>query len=190
MLLQWEDDHQYLITCSISSLFNQSNSTFLTLFFRKKVAWTPLFAFHPLSGDIYTGELNPDLMETSLFALWSELTFMFPNNYFLFLLIFKSPKIPTFLKTSFFAVCSPLRRQGGMTRQPNFSLSIPSAGIPKKYSKQTKVFSQVTIWQTHTEKENSYARFSFLHFPQQTCTIHYLTGWLRQKINQSNVGDL
>ena len=73
-------------------------------------------------------------METSLFALWSELTFMFPNNYFPFLLIFKSPKIPTFLKTSFFAVCSPLRRQGGMTRQPNFSLSIPSAGIPKKYS--------------------------------------------------------
>ena len=65
---------------------------------------------------------------------------MFPNNYFLFLLIFKSPKIPTFLKTSFFAVCSPLRRQGGMTRQPNFSLSIPSdskrvfLGIPKKYS--------------------------------------------------------
>jgi len=78
-----------------------------------------------------------------------------------------------------------------MTRQPNFSLSIPSAGIPKKvfqgfpivfpgipkkYSKQTKVFSQATIWQTHTKKENSYARFSFLHFPQQTCTIHYLTG--------------
>jgi len=72
-----------------------------------------------------------------------------------------------------------------MTRQPNFSLSIPSAGIPKsipsagipkKYSKQTKVFSPATIWQTHTEKENSYARFSFLHFPQQTCTIHYLTG--------------
>ena len=115
------------------------------------------------------------------------------NNYFLFLkenhvpirLILKSPVI-NILKTSFFAVCSPLRRQGGMTRQPNFSLSIPSAGIPKKsipsagipkkYSKQTKVFSQATIWQTHTEKENSYAKFSSPHFPQQTCTIHYLTG--------------
>ena len=84
--------------------------------------------------------------------------------------------------------------QGFQKSIPNlwdFQKVFPVQGLPKKYSnKQTKVFSQATIWQTHTEKENSYARFSFLHFPQQTCTIHYLTGWLLQKINQSNVGDL
>ena len=154
-------------------------------FFRKKVAWTPLFAFHPLSGDIYTGQLNPDLMETSLFALWSELTFMFPNNYFLFLLIFKSPKIPTFLKTSFFAVCSPLRRQGGMTRQPNFSLSIPSAGTSKKVFQQTNQSILPSNYLANPHWERKFLRKVFFSAFPPTNLYHPLFDRMIATKNQS-----
>ena len=87
----------------------------------------PSLAFHPLSGDIYTGltQRQKYFYRSDPMAVCQILTKLKVGR---LTLIFSHPNLS-------FSVCSPLGRQGGRTRQICFSLT------HQKYSAQpTKVF--------------------------------------------------
>ena len=133
----------------------------------------PSLAFHPLSGDIYTGltQRQKYFYRSDPMAVCQILTKLKVGR---LTLIFSHPNLS-------FSVCSPLGRRGGRTRQICFSTHPPKVFGPTKYSHTKKLWVVLVI--TSRIPVIWYLDLPSFQYSHQkpllnTCNIHHLTTWL------------